>query len=53
MLLCNVPAEDRRTIFTEIERQKHISASAVEKDWFQFFRLSFLLPYRPSHNFPS
>ncbi len=33
MLVCNLSAEERRTIFDGIEHQRRISASAVEKDW--------------------
>lgn len=33
MLLSNLPAVDRRIVFNEIERQKHIIAKAIEKDW--------------------
>jgi predicted nucleotidyltransferase component of viral defense system len=33
MLVSNLSEADRRTLYGEIERQKHISAAAVEKDW--------------------
>lgn len=33
MLLCTLPRQEQKDIFSEIEGMKHISAQAVEKDW--------------------
>ncbi len=33
MLLCNLSPQEQRDVFSEIGRLKHISAEAVEKDW--------------------